>query len=644
MSMQSSQKIYKEYLKSGLVLVRIAPRSKAPRSRGWSQLENCICEPSDLARLNGHNVGVAHVYSHTCAIDIDDLKKARKFFDERGVDIDQYLNASDAVRIESGRNNRAKLFYALPHGVESLSTIKRGGIELRCAARNGNTLQDVLPPSIHPDTGQPYGWVGDWRQRPVLPDELLRVWKSLLGNSQPKSNVIIQEGERNTRLVSVAGGMRRHGMDHEAINTALLKQNAAQCDPPLPESEVNRIAISVAKWHPATHETDLGNAERLVKAHGEDLRFCTDYGKWLYWDKTRWLIDDKAQTRVMPRATHTVRTIYLEVEVGNEPDDQKRKKLSAWAGQSESEQRLKAMISLARSLPGVSITVAELDCDPWLLNCLNGTLDLHTGALHAHRRADYLTKLVDVVFDPEARCVLWEKFLARVMNGDSELIGFLRRAVGYSLTGLTIEHCVLFMHGTGRNGKSTFSETLMTLLGDYAQKVPTEMLMVKRFGSGIPNDIARLPGVRVAVASEVEDGRRMAESVVKDLCGGDTITARLLHQEYFDFKPTHKLWMYGNHKPVIYGNDEAIWSRIRLIPFEVFIQEKDRDLGLVDKLRAELPGILNWAIQGCLEWQAKGLQPPRAVEKATQSYRAEMDVLQEWIDECCKVSRPTPQQ
>ena len=270
-----------------------------------------------------------------------------------------------------------------------------------------------------------------------------------------------------------------------------------------------------------------------------------------------------------------------------------------------------------------------------LLNCPNGTLDLQTGRLLKHDRADLLTKRIEVKYDSNAECPRWLAFLNRIMDGDQELILFLQRAVGYTLTGGVAEQCLFFMLGTGRNGKSTFIETLLALLGDYGQKAPTEMLMFKGNGGGIPNDLARLPGARLVVAAEVEQGRRLAESTVKDLTGGDTITARFLRQEFFDFTPTHKVWMYGNHKPVIKGTDEGIWRRIHLIPFAVQIPVSEQDPNLKAKLAEELPGILAWAVRGCLDWQKHGLSVPESVKEATADYRAEMDVVSAFIEECC---------
>ena len=282
------------------------------------------------------------------------------------------------------------------------------------------------------------------------------------------------------------------------------------------------------------------------------------------------------------------------------------------------------------------MTVDELDSNPWLLNAANGTIDLKTGALRAHSRRDLVTKQAPTAFDPDARCPTWLAFLDTVMAGRQDLIEFLRRAVGYSLTGDVSEQVVFFPYGLGANGKTTFAETVTAMLGDYAQKAPRGMLTMRAGNSdGVPNDIARLPGARFVVSNEVEEGRRLAEAQVKDLAGGDTLTARFMRGEFFEFRPTHKLWIYGNHKPVIRGTDEGIWRRMRLIPFEVTIAAAKQDRKLLQKLRAELPGILAWAVQGCLDWQRDGLSAPAEVTEATAAYRAEMDVLADFLSDKC---------
>lgn len=381
------------------------------------------------------------------------------------------------------------------------------------------------------------------------------------------------------------------------------------------------------------NQTDLGNAERLAHDHRNDLRYCHQWSKWLHWDGARFAVDDVG--RVIELAKQSVRSIYHEA--ANTEDDQARTALVKHARSSEKWQRIQAMIQKAQSEPGIPVRPDDLDRDPWLLACKNGTIDLRTGKLLESNRAHLITKVAPVAYDPAADCPVFLEFLDQIMNGDAELIDFLQRAIGYSLTGTTVERVVFILWGTGKNGKSTLLELLRTIFGDYAMRTPTETLMVRR-GSEIPNDIARLKGVRFVSASESEEGQRLAEARIKDITGGDMISARFMRGEFFDFLPSFKLWLATNHKPVIRGTDNAIWDRIKLIPFRVRIPDSKQDKHLREKLAAEAPGILAWAVQGCLAWQRDGLGDPVKVREATKGYRAEMDVLGSFIEECCVVA------
>ena len=380
---------------------------------------------------------------------------------------------------------------------------------------------------------------------------------------------------------------------------------------------------------PGFNLTDLGNAARLVHRHGRNLRYCWLWRKWLVWDGKRWVKDDTGE--VYRLAKDTVASIYREAAAA--PDDEDRKALAKHAMRSEAGARIKEMVDLARS--DVPVMPDELDASPDLLNTESGTIELRTGELREHRREDLITKLAPVEYRPDATAPAWDAFLERVLPGE-ELRRFVRRASGYSATGDTSEQCMFINHGGGANGKSTFQEAIAAALGDYAMRAPTEMLLTKRSG-GIPNDIARLKGSRFVASSETEEGRRLAESLIKDLTGQDTVTARFLWTELFEFTPTHKLWLSTNHKPEIRGTDNAIWRRIRLIPWSVTIPPAEQNKKLPATLRRELAGILAWIVRGCLEWRREGLQAPDEVRRATGQYRAEMDVLAGFLAECCEL-------
>jgi putative DNA primase/helicase len=290
----------------------------------------------------------------------------------------------------------------------------------------------------------------------------------------------------------------------------------------------------------------------------------------------------------------------------------------------------------------------QFDRDTFLFNAQNGTIDLRTGGLKPHDKNDLITKISPAKyilnegeepgcgqFDLSEVAPLWAKFLCRVTNDDPELMSFLQRAAGYALTGDTSEHCLFFLHGDGRNGKSVFLNTLEYVLGDYGSVARPDVLMAKKYGDGIPNEIAALVGVRFVSTTETGSGKRFAEAMLKQYTGGDTISARFLHAEFFTFKPQFKIFLASNHKPVIRGQDVAIWERIYLIPFTAYIPPEERDKRLGEKLKKEADGILRWAVEGCLMWQRDGLNPPDIVRAATEEYKREMDVLAEFIEDRC---------
>jgi putative DNA primase/helicase len=422
----------------------------------------------------------------------------------------------------------------------------------------------------------------------------------------------------------VAGGTRGD-LEAAAAVTPVWVPLEAQGEQ-MPAPSVSGGGIST---HPQLALSDSGNAERLVMQHGRDVRFCPETGKWLAWDGSRFRVDALPQVHLMAKGT--IRDMYT---VASGMPDADRQRLVTHALKSEGRDRRNAMVDLARWENGIPVSTDKLDSDNWLLNVENGTLDLRTGSLRDHRREDLITKAVPVAFDPQAICPTWERFLTRAMGGDPELIAFLRRAVGYSLTGDVSEQVLFFLFGSGANGKSTFCLILLALVGEYAKQAAPTLLQAKH-GESHPTEQADLLGARLVVAQEVEQGRSMAEVAVKQITGGDRIKARLMRQDFFEFRPSHKLWLAANHKPVIRGTDYAIWRRILLVPFTVTIPKKERDRALPEKLRAELPGVLNWALQGCLEWQRNGLLPPKKVLAATAEYRAEMDIIGDFIGERC---------
>jgi putative DNA primase/helicase len=381
--------------------------------------------------------------------------------------------------------------------------------------------------------------------------------------------------------------------------------------------------------------TDYGNAERLVAMHGQDIRHASGIG-WLVWDGRRFSPDDTGE--LLRRAKSTARAIYHDA--ANCEDDDERKRIGAWARTSESEPRLRAMVSLAASEPTVVVRARDLDADPFQLNVLNGTVDLRTGVLQPHNRDYLITKLAPVEYDRHARSDRWEAFLRRVTGDDDELNAFVQRLAGYTIAGVTDEEILAFLHGPGATGKTTAVEAIKAVLGDYASTSDFETFLARRGDAGIRNDVARLAGARMVVSVEVEDGKRLAEGLIKQLTGGDKIAARFLHREYFEFEPQFTLWLVANARPRAHASDDALWRRILQIPFTEVIPAAERDPELKRTLRtdpAEQTAILAWLVQGCLKWQRRGLDVPERVHNYTEEYRQENDPLAEWIADDCQL-------
>lgn len=447
----------------------------------------------------------------------------------------------------------------------------------------------------------------------------------------------IPDGERNITLTRIAGRHLRAGLPVSAILEELLRINAEQCSPPLDDDEVMSIAKNIAKYSVSSATvpsgygtTDTGNAQRFVVQNRDDSKFVPEQGKWLLWKGNHWQFDLSGE--IVERAKKTAKSILTEAaEIDSESV---RNAVIKHARQSLNRPRLQAMVSLASTDREMLLHVNQIDADDYLLGVQNGAVDLRDGSFRPSNRFDFVTRRSKARFDERAECPTFIRFIERVTGGSADLQEYLQRLVGYTLTGSTREHIFAFLYGHGANGKSTFLDVVMNLLGEYATQTQPETLMARR-GNGASSDLARLVGKRVVITNEVGEGAHFEENLLKQLVGGDVVTARFLYQEHFEFKPKFKLLIAGNHKPVIMGDDEGVWRRVHLVPFVHTIPEAERDKRLGEKLAAELPGILNWAIAGCLAWQASGLNAPAIITDATARYRDEMDLLGNWIEQEC---------
>ena len=370
--------------------------------------------------------------------------------------------------------------------------------------------------------------------------------------------------------------------------------------------------------------TELALAREVCRRHAAEIRYNVTRGDYLTWTGSRWERDDTGQVARWTKATvQQTRDLFPHLNDRDIASVVKRMQSAAGIG---------GIMRLVQTEPGIPVTAEQLDRDPFLLNVGNGTLDLHTGQLRPHRWRDLITKQIPTEYHPDAPAPLWDAFLLRVMDGRETLVRYLQRVVGLALTGCIDVQELFILYGIGANGKSVFFETACDMLGEYAGTAP-DSLLIARDRTEHPTEIADLLGKRLVVASETENGGKLRLALVKKLTGDARIKARFMRCDYFEFTRTHKTWLVTNHRPRVSENTEAAWRRIRLIPFSVIIPPDERDPALKDKLRAEFPGILAWAVRGCIDWQQNGMNPHADVLLATDEYRAEADTFSDYVTE-----------
>lgn len=376
--------------------------------------------------------------------------------------------------------------------------------------------------------------------------------------------------------------------------------------------------------------TDAGNAELFAGLYGQELRFDHARNRWLIWEKHRWAPDTDGEIhRLAKEATRIRFKAAIDIE-----DLDMRGKTASFAVRSESRQRLDACLALAKSEHPMADSGMNWDADPYLLGVTNGVVDLRTGIIRPGQPEDRLTMRVPVEYNDKAECPRWEQFLHQVFKCDAELIGFVQRAIGYSLTGSVLEQVLFLCYGNGSNGKSVFLNLLRLLAGDYAQNIPFTVLEQQQRPT-LTNDLAAMAGKRLVTSSETNESTRLNEARIKALTGGDPITARFLYSESFTYEPVAKFWLAVNHLPQVRDDSYGFWRRVRVLPFKEQFKGKDADKELFFKLKEELPGILNWAIKGTLNWQLVGLAAPSAVMTATDAYKRDNDELDGFFSDRC---------
>jgi len=654
------------YDHEGIKVVRLSRRAKKPVDEEWQRRALPLQDLEEWVRSGG-DVGwqCGEVSGWICAGDLD-WPEARKL-------APHFL--PETLRGAKGQEDPSQYFYRSRElGYKKFTGLDRSEIIALKASNNGAGHQVVVAPSVHREKG-PYLFVGGYNPAAIAEVDKHEL-RRLLG-MLATSALIARElppakeeggGGRHDLALALAGYMLRNGETEEDVEKILrgawwvrnasrealedVRRSVSDTQGRLARNEPatggrkleelvpsmpQKIADFLGWEQPNMREqrqsywlTDLGNAERFIDTYRGVVLWCPARKTWLVWDGARWVWDERGVVRKL--AHKVARSIYKDA--AHEPDEAKQREIAKFARTAQNEARIGAMLNEAK--PYLAVSMDELDQDPWLINCQNGTLDLRTGKLRPHEPADRITKLVSEDYDANAPCPRFKQFLKETLV-DEAVISFVKRYSGYTLTGITRERLLAILYGFGKNGKTTLVELLRDVIGDYATNTDTETLLMKRY-QGVGNDVAALKGARFVSAAEVEQGRRLAESKVKQLTGRDTVTARFLFGEPFNFTPEFKLWLSTNNKPVIQGTDDAIWDRIRLIPFTQRFDGERQDPKLPEKLRGEMAGVLAWMVEGCLEWQEHGLGEPESVRQATEQYRAEMDTLAAFLDEECVVA------
>lgn len=463
----------------------------------------------------------------------------------------------------------------------------------------------------------------------------------------------ITDRQRQTEVIAALYRQRRdEGKGPIATLEELRGVNASQFEPRLSDDDLHAdlvaamradgdaAAIGSALAHAAKSPplTDQGNAERLALAHGDDLRYVVGMG-WHVWDGRRFKRDTTGE--IVRRQVATIRALYAEAEsIDNE---ERRKAIAKHALASEAEPRIRRAIALAQHLQQLVAHPDDFDAEPYALNALNGIIDLRTGTLRPHDRTRLCSKIAGAEYDPAAIHPVFERFLATTFDGDQEMESFVQRVAGLTLVGQVVEQRLFFLHGPGATGKSTLLAALKSTHGEYAVAADFDTFIARRDTGGARSDIARLAGARMVIGVEVDDGQRLAEAAIKQLTGGDTITARFLYGDYFEYTLRFTALLAANRRPSVDANDDAMWRRITQIPFTHVVPPHKRDPEVLRTL-ADNPdaraAVLAWAVRGCLEWQDHGLNTPATVTSYTEQYRQENDPLATWLADFCQIAPP----
>ena len=616
-------------------------RGKHPRIKNWG--EEATTDPEKIKawwlKAPSANIGIPMgEKSGLVALDVDTRHNGDQSLKEMLAELGDLPETVTATTGSGGKHFVFK--YTEELALKNVVGF-REGLDVRT---QGGLI--VAAPSMHA-SGSAYRW--DAGKSPFdmpaaempkwLVEEIQKVGTQLTTKKKaekPAPRQKIKEGGRNNHLTSLAGSLRRKGISEDGILATLRAENTDRLEPPLDDETVEAIAKSITRYQPEEDQqdyklTDVGNAERFVYMFKDSVKYCAVYKKWFIWNGRFWEQDDTG--KIITYAIECVRSIIHAADLL--PEGDKRKAMIHHSLKSESSGKLRSLLEIASGMPDITIRSEELDANPWLINAQNGTINLKTGKLQEHRAADYITKMCRANYDPDCAIPLWAELLQKITLGNNQLQRYIQKAFGYALTGDTSEQALFILYGTGSNGKSTLLNVFSELMATYSTSTPSDTFMQKKNDS-VNNDIARLKGARFVAAIEMEEGKRMAESLIKSVTGGDKLVTRFLYGEFFEYVPQFKVFLAVNHKPNIRDTTNSIWRRIKLMPFEATFTEQERDKHFPAKIMAsELPGILAWAVQGCLLWQQEGLQMPDSVNTATRKYQEEMDSFSNFFRECC---------
>ncbi|RAU22677.1 hypothetical protein CU669_08370 [Paramagnetospirillum kuznetsovii] len=609
---------------AGLSVLPLWPKQKKPALLDWSRFCNVLADDDEFVAWMTHhaggNIGLAcGPASGLVAFDVDTVNG------ELVKIIETVAPASPWRRV--GAKGWVGLYRYKGEKTFQIRDEKGGTIcELLSLGR-----QVVLPPSIHPDTGRVYtanmelaGYMEGGGQFPDLPDDFEAKLREALGVPHENSGrfelpTTMGAGGKHNPLVSRAAQLASLHYDADVLFQILLTENLERCQPPLPEGEVRDIAAWACN-RGAVIVTDQDAAEEFAKMFHRDHRYGG--GVWWSWNGNHWGRDDGGVERAV-----RVFTRAMEHRAQSVQDGELRGKLVKAARKFQAAGRHDAILKISKTELVMSINPVELDANPWLLNLANGVVDLTSGMLRPVQREDLVSKMVGIMFDPDARCPTWERCLNEWFQGDVEMVAYVRRCVGYILTGHNREQVFFLLTGAGRNGKSVFLKIVRALVDDYAVAVSRKVMLATGpgYSTGPTPELVAIMGARLGTFSEIDKAATFNTEMLKGLVGDDRINGRLCHENQVEFYPILKLVIATNPLPKFDGADYAFVQRLHLWKFDHVIPEDQRDPELVPKLMAELAGILNWAIAGCLEWQRVRLSPPKKVMEARDKYAAEMD-------------------